>query len=287
MYIILGGTGHVGSATAKALLDKGEPVTIVTRDAEKAKDLETQGAKIAVADVHDPNALRAVLQTGKRLFLLNPPADPAGDTDAEEHKTIRALLTALEGSDLEKIVAQSTYGAQPGEEIGDLGTLYALEEGLRGQLIPASIIRAAYYMTNWNAMLGSAREERVIYTMFPADLKIPMVAPDDMGRAAADLLTSPVERTDTYSVEGPERYSADDVAAAFSKALGNEVKAEVVPREGWEASFKSLGFSDEAAKSYAGMIGVSVDGGFDLPTAPIKGLVTIQSYIDRIVAASS
>ena len=77
------------------------------------------------------------------------------------------------------------------------------------------------------------------------------------------------------------------MAAAFSKALGKEVKAEVVPREGWEASFKSLGFSDEAARSYVGMIGVSVDSGFDLPTAPIKGLVTLQSYIDGMVAAPS
>ncbi len=259
----------------------------MTRDAEKAKDLEAQGATIAVADVHDSDALRSVLQMGKRLFLLNPPADPAGDTDTEEHNTISALLAALEGSDLEKIVGQSTYGAQPGEEIGDLGTLYALEEGLKSQLIPASIIRAAYYMTNWDAMVGSAQEEGVIHTMFPAELKIPMVAPDDMGRAAADLLTSPVERTDTYYVEGPERYSADDVAAAFSKALSKEVRAEVVPREGWEASFKNLGFSDKAARSYAGMIGVSVDGGFDLPTAPIRGLVTLQSYIDRLVAAAS
>ena len=35
MHIILGGTGHMGSATARALLDKGEPVTIVTRDPSK------------------------------------------------------------------------------------------------------------------------------------------------------------------------------------------------------------------------------------------------------------
>lgn len=35
MHIILGGTGHVGSAAASALLDEGRPVTIVTRDASR------------------------------------------------------------------------------------------------------------------------------------------------------------------------------------------------------------------------------------------------------------
>lgn len=287
MNIILGGTGHVGSATAKALLDKGEPVTIVTRDASKGKDLEAQGANVAVADVHKPDSLRPVLRGGKRLFLLNPPADPSGDPDAEEHQTVRALLAALEGSGLEKVVAQSTYGAQPGERIGDLGTLYALEEGLRDQPIPVSIIRAAYYMTNWDAMLGSAKAEGVIYTLFPAELKIPMVAPSDLGKTAAELLTEPVECTGVHYVEGPERYSASDVASAFSVALGKPVKAEVVPRGEWEALFRSLGFSDEAAKSYAGMTALSVDGGFDTPDAPIRGSVTLQNHVADLAAKAS
>ncbi|WP_200887392.1 NAD-dependent epimerase/dehydratase family protein [Sphingomonas sp. ERG5] len=39
MYIILGGTGHVGSAAAKALLARGEAVTIVTHDKDKGAAL--------------------------------------------------------------------------------------------------------------------------------------------------------------------------------------------------------------------------------------------------------
>lgn len=39
MHIVLGGTGRVGSATARALLKRGEPVTIVTRDAAHGADL--------------------------------------------------------------------------------------------------------------------------------------------------------------------------------------------------------------------------------------------------------
>ncbi|MFS2017377.1 NAD-dependent epimerase/dehydratase family protein [Massilia sp. CT11-108] len=39
MHIIIGGTGHVGSATARALLRRGEPVTVVTRNAGHAAGL--------------------------------------------------------------------------------------------------------------------------------------------------------------------------------------------------------------------------------------------------------
>jgi len=42
MHIILGGTGHVGSAAAATLLRHGEAVTAVTRDAGKAAHLVEQ-----------------------------------------------------------------------------------------------------------------------------------------------------------------------------------------------------------------------------------------------------
>jgi uncharacterized protein YbjT (DUF2867 family) len=42
-------------------------------------------------------------------------------------------------------------------------------------------------------------------------------------------------------LEGPHRVSPNDLAAAFSKALGRPVRAEVVPHESWEAMFRSQG----------------------------------------------
>ena len=119
MYVILGGTGQVGSATARALLDEGQKVTIVTRDESHGKDLENAGAKIAVADIRDIDALRRIFQTAKRAFLLNPPADPTGDTDEEERENVAAIVSALDGSGLEKVVAASTYGAFEGQRCGD------------------------------------------------------------------------------------------------------------------------------------------------------------------------
>lgn len=61
MHIILGATGHVGSAVANALLEGGEPVTIVTHNPQKAGDWQQRGAQVAVADVHDTAALRRIL----------------------------------------------------------------------------------------------------------------------------------------------------------------------------------------------------------------------------------
>ncbi|MBX7482005.1 NmrA family NAD(P)-binding protein [Qipengyuania sp. 6D47A] len=272
----------MGSAVAEALLRDGHEVIAITRDAANAAALKEKGASIAVADLYDVDAMRDVFRKGKRLFLLNPPAKPDTDTDRAENETARLLLAAVEGSGLEKIVAESTYGAQPGEQLGDLNTLHTMEEGLRDQRVPTTILRAAYYFSNWDAMLETVREG-TLPTMYPADLKLPMVAPADLGDAAADLLTAPVEETGIVHVEGPTRYSSRDVADAFAHTLGRKVEVAVTPRDHWEETYRSLGFSEEAAHSYARMTAITADGDYEMPNEPVRGSTTLQDYIDALV----
>ena len=133
MHIILGGTGQVGSAVARALLDANQDITVVTRHEGRAASLKAAGARIAVADLHNVDALRKIFRTGRRAFLLNPPANPSTDIEAEDHGNVAAMIAALEGSGLEKLVAQSTYGAFEGECCADLTALHELERGLSGQ----------------------------------------------------------------------------------------------------------------------------------------------------------
>ena len=45
-------------------------------------------------------------------------------------------------------------------------------------------------------------------------------------------------------LEGPRRVSPNDLAAAFAKALGKPVRAEIVPHETWEGLFRSQGMKN-------------------------------------------
>lgn len=285
LHIILGGTGRIGSATALALLKRGEPVTIVTRDAMHGTDLRNAGARIAVADIRDIATLRDIFRTGSRAFLLNPPADPAGDTDAEESANVAAIVAALNGSGLQKVVAASTYGARPGERCGDLTVLYEFEEMLRAQSIPAAINRGAYYMSNWLGMLNAVREGGKLPSFFPADFAFPMVAPQDLGEAAARRLMEPAGDIGLRYVEGPARYTSRDVAAAFSEELGIAVEVENIPRHAWEKTFTQFGFSKAAAQSYACMTGTVVDDEAEWPNSPERGSTSLREYVRSIVEA--
>lgn len=284
MYVIMGATGHVGGAVARALLEAGQPVTALVHRASHGRALAERGAEIVEADAHDAAALRAAFRRGRRAFLLNPPADVSTDTDAEERATVRGILDALDGSGLDRVVAASTYGAQPGERIGDLSVLYELEQGLAAQPIPAQIQRGAYYMSNWDALLDPVRQSGDLPTMLPADLRMPMVSPQDLGRSAAHLLQSDEPPGEIVFVEGPARYSTTDVAHAFANALRRDVKPTVIPRDQWRTAYRKLGFSEAAADAYVRMTAASIDQDAIPPAAARHGDVTLEAYIADLVS---
>jgi uncharacterized protein YbjT (DUF2867 family) len=194
-------------------------------------------------------------------------------------------VEALDGSDLEKVVAQSTYGAQPGRGKGDLSVLYEFESALQAQPIPVVIQRGAYYMSNWDPMVDATRQG-TLPSMFPADFALPMVAPADLGKEAARLLRQGPEHTGTIHTEGPERYTPRDVAHAFAASLGCSVDVAVTPREEWVGTFRRLGFSEEAARSFAGMTAVTLDGGADRPSNTKHGQTSLTEYVDNLIARS-
>jgi uncharacterized protein YbjT (DUF2867 family) len=75
----------------------------------------------------------------------------------------------------------------------------------------------------------------------PLNHPIPMVATADVGRTAVSLLLESWTGQRIVELEGPRRYSANDVAAGFAEAVRLPVRMEAVPRDTWEALFHSQG----------------------------------------------
>jgi uncharacterized protein YbjT (DUF2867 family) len=161
--------------------------------------------------------------------------------------------------------------------------LFEFEEKLRAQSIPVAVNRGAYYMSNWADMLASVRHRGKLPSFFPEDAAIPMVAPADLGEAAALRLLAPAGQAGTWYVEGPRRYTPRDVARAFAHALDRPVDVEVIPRHAWEQTFHQLGFSPAAARSYACMTGTVLDEQDRWPDTPVRGPSTLDDFIRGLV----
>jgi len=282
MFVVLGASGHIGDALVTELLKRGQEVLALTHDPSKIAGFHNRGVEAMVVDVHDVDGLRAAFRRGNRAYLLNPPAPISADTDREERASAKAILQALEGTSLEKVVLQSTYGAQPGDRIGDLSVLFEFEQGLRSQSTPVSVLRAAYYMTNFDPLLPQAKEGQ-LPTMFPADFCLPMVAPTDIAASAVDLLAAPPEPFEIHYIEGPDRYTLTDMAKAFESALHRNIEVESIPSDQWQRSYRALEFSPEAVESFARMMKTTIEKGPEAPLAPHKGQTSVDRYIRSLV----
>ncbi|MGF9567712.1 NAD(P)H-binding protein [Neorhizobium sp. BT27B] len=84
MYVFMGATGHIGSALVSQLRAEGKPLIAITRSPDQARRFTSSGVQGLAVDVADTKALSDAFRNGKRAFILNPPAPPALDTDAEE-----------------------------------------------------------------------------------------------------------------------------------------------------------------------------------------------------------
>ena len=281
MYIVSGATGQTGSVTAHTLLEKGLPVRVIVRSEEKGKSWKDLGAEVAVADVRDADALTKAFAGGKVLYLMNPPNEQSEDMFVETEKIIKAFQTAIENSSPEKLVALSSVGAHLPSGTGPIITNRMLEQALGGSDIPTTFVRAGSFMENWNSVLDTVKSEGILPSFFqPLDKNIPQVATEDIGRVAAEAMLETTEGTQIKELAGLP-YSPNDVAAAFSKVLGKEVKAIAVPEEQWMEIMKTFA-SRRNAEAYYEMFQAANSDFLTFETEnQIRGEVTIENYAGR------
>ncbi|MBZ9808554.1 NAD(P)H-binding protein [Mesorhizobium sp. BR1-1-9] len=244
MYAITGITGKVGGTLAHALLAAGEPVRAVVRDAAKGGPWAALGCEVAVAALEDAEALTQAFKGATAVFVLPPPVFDPEPGYPEAQSVIDSVVTAWKASRPAKFVCLSTVGADAAEE--NLLSQHTMIEAALSALPGAvTFLRPAWFLDNAVWDVASARETGLVHSpLAPTDRALPMVAARDVGRIAAELIQQDWTGTRIVELEGPARVSPDDLAAAFGAALGKPVRAVPVPRETWEALFRSQGMKN-------------------------------------------
>lgn len=244
MLAIMGITGQVGGHLAQALLDAGQSVRAVVRDADKGRAWAAKGCELALADVGDVAALTAAFRGTDGVFVLLPPVFDPGPGFPESRRAIAALRAALAAARPGRVVCLSTIGAQATEP-NLLSQLGLLEEALGTLDLPVAFLRAAWFVENSAWDIEPARRTGVIPSYLqPTDRPVPMVATVDIGRLAADLLRQDWQGRRVVELEGPHRVTPDQIAGCLGRLLGREVVSRAVPRAAWEAAFRAQGMTN-------------------------------------------
>jgi uncharacterized protein YbjT (DUF2867 family) len=243
MFAITGITGQVGGEVASNLLAARQTVRGVVRDVSKCKAWEERGCELVSADINDAAALTAAFKGVDGAFVLVPPNfDPS--PDFSEARTLAATLSsALGAARPRRVVYLSTIGAQATRP--NLLTQHTIiEQALRKLPVAITFLRPAWFMENFTWDVAPAKNGAIQSFLQPPDKLFPMVATSDIGRVASELLQETWDGQRVIELEGPRRVTPTEVASTFANLLGRPVRIEAVPRETWEALFKSQGMKN-------------------------------------------
>jgi uncharacterized protein YbjT (DUF2867 family) len=288
MFAVMGVTGQVGRAVADSLIDDGREVRVIVRSESKAREWIARGAGFAVAAIENPAAMTGALAGVEGAFVMLPPTFDPSPGFPEARAMIAALRTALMAARPPKVVVLSTIGAAAPQP-NLLNQLGLLEAALADLPMPVAFLRAAWFMENAAGDLAAARETGVITSYLqPLDKAFPMVATGDVGRVAADLLLEDWRGHRVVEVKGPARVSPNDLAAAFTVALGRTVSVRAAPRDAWEATFRAQGMANPTPR--AQMVDGFNEGWIEFDDGGAnarRGRISIDEAIGALVANTS
>lgn len=255
MNVVFGATGQTGSAVAHALLEQGKPVRVVLRPGREADVWQARGAGVAYADIKDPDAVARAIADTAAVHVMNPPAYTVPDMFVEAEQVARAYHDAIQRSNPGKVVVLSSVGAHLQSGTGNIRTTHILEDILGTLNLPIAFLRAAWFMENWRGVAPVAAEHGLLPSFLdPLDRAVPMIAAGDIGRIAAEAMNETWAGKRILELHGPADYSPNDIAAAFSAALGRDVQAATVPESEWPQTLAGLSFTPGVVEAWCEML---------------------------------
>ena len=241
---VLGCSGSIGSATVRALSRKySDTLNILagTRDtaSEKVASLRSlPGVTILHADMNNKEGLRDLLTGVTSLFIVTPTNGfrlAIGAAEVAKASGVKHILTV---SVLTVELTDTIYGKQYGE----------LESSVKHLQIPYTFIRLPPFVDNYWAYKRPIQQNSSFST--PADPTKPFsaVVVEDAGKAAAAIMADPEKHYGkTYKLIS-NRHTLNELAAAFSQALGKNVKYERISYNDCRRRLvEVVGFSEEDA----------------------------------------
>jgi uncharacterized protein YbjT (DUF2867 family) len=250
MYAILGASGNTGHVVAKTLLERGQKVRAIGRNATHLQPLAALGAEVFVSDVTDAAALTKAFQDADSAYVMIPPNPSSSDALAYENRAGDAIATAVRSTRVKNIVSLSSIGADKPSGTGPVVGLYNLEQKLnRVDTINVLHLRAGSFMENTLGQAGAIRMMGSAMGPIRPDLKLPMIAARDIGAAVADaLLQLAFHGKQIQELHGQRDLDYSEVATIIGKAIGKPKLAYVqAPDDQLRAAMVQMGMSGNFA----------------------------------------
>jgi uncharacterized protein YbjT (DUF2867 family) len=255
---VLGATGAQGGGLVRAILknaDSGFAVRALTRDvnSDKAKVLAKMGVEVVAADVDDPESLRKAFQGAHAAFCVT--FYWAHFSPEKELAEAKAMAEAAKQTGVSHVIWSTLEDTRKWVPLDDdrmptlMGKYKVPHFDAKGEAnghftaarVPTTFLLTSFYWDNFIYFgMGPKKgpDGRLAIT-FPMDgKKLSGMASEDIGKCALGIFSRGEEFIGkTVGIAG-EHLTGEQMAASFSRALGQEVRYNAVTPE----AYRSFGF---------------------------------------------
>jgi len=237
--LVTAATGRQGGATARALLESGTTaVRALVRDpaAANAQALAHAGAELVVGDFDDLASLRAACVGARAVFSMQSPIVTATGVDfSKERKQGKNLVEAALAAGVETFVHTATSGVGDHRKVEGWaeGRWKSHEEYWENKLATCELVRGAGFQ-NWTIILPSTfmdhamldpagfADGRRMITVIRSDRALALIAPEDIGKAAAAAIDAPAKFNGVTLQLAGDLLTQPQIAEILSRLDGKE-----------------------------------------------------------------
>ena len=221
MILLTGATGKTGSATAKALNEKGKTFRALIRNDEKRGDIESLGGEVVIGSIENKEAVDQSMVDVETALILLP--------NSENQLSLeKQLVDSAKQAGAKRVVKMSSIEATP-DATSPIPKLHLeSEEYIKQSGLSWTMIKPNFYMQNLLASAGTIKDQGKIFLPM-GEGKTGMIDTTDVGKVLAKVLSEDGHESMNHEITGPEILSFNEVAEIFSKGLDKQVDYVDVP----------------------------------------------------------
>jgi uncharacterized protein YbjT (DUF2867 family) len=230
--LVTGATGNQGGAIARHLLQRGKfKVRAMVRNQNKpaAQALQQAGAELVQADFNDRASLDRALQDIYGVFSIQDFRDGV-ETEIRQGS---AIADAAKAVGIQHFVYSSVGSAERNTGIPHFESKFQVEEYIRSISLPYTIMRPVFFFYNYNGM-RSMVENGTLFQPLSPDTKLQQLSEEDYGAMVAEAFERPADFMKCEIEAASVDMTMTEIAAAFSRVLGNPVNYQQISFEAFE-----------------------------------------------------
>jgi uncharacterized protein YbjT (DUF2867 family) len=247
MILIVGASGGVGIPTVKHLVKRGARLRALTSRPASAERLQKLGVhETVLGDFRNTADVRRSVE-GVDAVIQIPPR-----FTEDEAAIGLSIVAAAKAAQVGHYVFVSAFHPQM-RQMDHHWAKLLVEEAVIESGLPFTILQPAMFMQNIRIEWPSISERGIYARPYSPDRKMALVDTDDLGEAAAIVLTESGYRGATFELASGESLTHAEMAAIIAEEWGKPVRAVERDQTEWAGWARQHGWNSWSIEAYLKM----------------------------------